>query len=83
MAEYMVKVNITAAGTYNVPINHRVLGVYSTAAVKVSWDYNGEVSDITPTAATVWEPHNPFTPAATSKLVITATSAAVVTIRME
>lgn len=83
MAEYMVKVNITAAGTYNVPIKGRVLGVYSTAAVKVAWDFNGEVSDITPTAATVWEPHNPFTPAATSKLVITATSAAVVTIRME
>ena len=69
MAEYMVKVNITAAGTYNVPIKNRVLGVYSTAAVKVGWDFNGEVSDITP--------------AATSKLVITATSAAVVTIRME
>jgi len=79
----MVKVNITAAGTYNVPIKNRVLGVYSSAAVKLAWDYNGEVSDITPTAATVWEPQNPFTPAATSKLVITATSAAVVTIRME
>lgn len=83
MTEYMVKVNITAAGTYNVPIKNRVLGVYSTAAVKVAWDFNGEVSDITPVAATVWEPHHPFTPAATSKLVITATSAAVVTIRME
>ena len=83
MAEYMVKVNITAAGTYSVPIRNRVLGVYSSAAVKLAWDYNGEVSDITPTAATVWEPHNPFTPAATSKLVITATSAVVVTIRME
>lgn len=83
MVEYMVKVNITASGTYTIPIKNRVLGVYSTAAVKLGWDYNGEVSDITPTAATVWEPHNPFTPAATSKLVITATSAAVVTIRME
>lgn len=83
MSEYMVKVNITAAGSYNVPIRNRVLGVYSTAAVKVAWDYNGEVSDITPVAATVWEPHNPFTPAATSKLVITATAPAIVTIRME
>lgn len=83
MSEYLVKVNITAAGTYSVPIKHRVLGVYSSAAVKVGWDFNGEVSDITPTAATVWEPNNPFTPAPTSKLVITATSAAVVTIRME
>ena len=83
MSEYMVKVNITAAGTYNVPIRNRVLGVYSTAAVKVAWDYNGEISDITPVAATVWEPHNPFTPAATSKLVITATAPAIVTIRME
>lgn len=79
----MVKVNITAAGTYAIPIKHRVLGVYSSAAVKVGWDYNGEQSDITPTAATVWEPNNPFEPAATSKLIITATSAAVVTIRME
>ena len=79
----MVKVNITAAGTYNVPIKNRVYGVYSSAAVKLAWDYNGEVSDITPTAATVWEPHNPFNPAPTSKLVITATSAAVVTIRMD
>ena len=83
MSEYMVKVNITAAGTYSIPIKARVLGVYSTAAVKVAWDYNGEVSDITPTAATVWEPHNPFEPGPTSKLVITATSAAIVTIRME
>ena len=83
MGEYMVKVNFTAAGTFKVPIKNRVLGVYSSAAVKVGWDFNGEVSDITPTAATVWEPHNAFTPAPTSKLVITSTSAAVVTIRME
>ena len=83
MGEFLVKVNITAAGTYSVPIKNRVFGVYSTAAVKVGWDYNGEVADITPVAATVWEPHNPFNPAPTSKLVITATSAAVVTIRME
>ena len=83
MAENMVKVTITAAGTYAVPINKKVYGVYSSAAVKLAWDYNGEVSDITPTGSTVWEPNNPFTPAPTSKLVITATSAAVVTIRME
>lgn len=83
MDEYMVKVNITAAGTVSIPIKTRVLGVYSSAAVKLGWDYNGEVSDITPTAATVWEPHNPFAPAPISKLVITATSAAVVTIRMD
>lgn len=83
MAEFLVKVKITAAGTYSVPIRNRVLGVYSSSAVKVGWDFNGDVGEITPTAATVWEPHNPFNPAPTSKLVITATAAAEVTIRME
>ena len=83
MAEYLVKVKITAAGTVPVPINKKIYGVYSTAAVKLSWDFNGEVGEITPTAATVWEPHNPFTPGMTSRLLITATTAAEVTIRME
>ena len=83
MSEYLVKVNITAAGTYRVPVNTRVLGVYSSAPVKVGWDFNGEAADITPAAATVWEPHTPFTPAPTSKLILTATGAATVTIRME
>ncbi len=83
MAEYMVKVEMSAAGTRSIGIKGKILGVYSSAAVKLAWDYNGEVGDITPTAATVWEPHNPFIPAATSKLVITSTSAATVVIRME
>lgn len=83
MSEYMVKMKITAAGTYAIPVKSRVLGVYSSAAVKVAWDFNGEVADITPTAATVWEPRTPFTPAPTSKLIITATSAADVLVRME
>lgn len=83
MSEYLVKITIGAAGTYSVPIAKRILGVYSSAAVKLGWDFNGEVGEITPTAATVWEPYNPFTPAPTSKLVITTTSAAIVTIRME
>lgn len=81
--EYLVKVAITAAGTYRVPIRKRVLGVYSDVAVKVGWDFNGEVATITPTAATVWEPNNPFEPAPTSALIITATAASNVTIRME
>ena len=83
MTEYMVKVEISAAGTRSIGIKGKILGVYSSAAVKLSWDYNGEIGDITPTAATVWEPRVPFTPAATSKLVITSTSAATVIIRME
>ena len=83
MAEYMVKVELTAAGTRSIGIKGRVLGVYSSSAVKVGWDYNGEIADITPTASTVWEPHTPFTPAPTSKLVITSTAAATVLIRME
>jgi len=82
MSEYLVKVKITAAGTYAVPINKKVMGVYSDVAVKIGWDFNGETADITPTAATVWEPHNPFEPAPTSKLIITATAASNVTIRM-
>ena len=81
--EFMVKVEMAAAGTRSIGIKGKILGVYSTAAVSLSWDYNGEVSTITPTAATVWEPHTPFAPAPTSKLVITSTSAVVVTIRME
>ena len=83
MSEFLVKMNITAAGTYSIPIKKRVLGVYSNAAVKIGWDFNGDVGEITPTAATVWEPHNPFEPAPTSKLVITSTSAAAITVRME
>lgn len=82
MSEYMVKVQLSGAGTTKVGIRGKILGVYSTAAVKLGWDYNGEVGDITPTAATVWEPHNPFEPAPTSKLVITSTTAATVIIRM-
>ena len=83
MAEYLVKMHISSAGTYLIPIRKTVLGVQSSTAVKVGWDFNGEQADITPTAATVWEPHNPFEPAPTSKLIITATAAADVTIRME
>lgn len=84
MAEYMTKVNISAAGSIDVgiPTNGGILGVYSNAAVKLSWVFNGEVGDITPTAATVWEPHNPFRPGPFSALRITSTSAAEVTIRM-
>ena len=83
MSEYMVKVKMTSAGTRRVPINKKVLGVYSDVAVKVGWDFNGEVADITPTAATVWEPHTPFEPAKTSALIITATAASNIVIRME
>ena len=83
MSEYMVKVEMTAAGTRSVGIKGKVIGVYSTAAVSLSWDFNGETGVITPTAATVWEPRVPFTPMPTSKLVITSTSAATVIIRME
>ena len=84
MAEYLTKVNITAAGSVDVgiPTNGAVLGVYSTSAVKLEWVFNGEVGTITPTAATVWEPHNLFNPAPFSSLRITSTSAANVTIRM-
>lgn len=83
MAEYMVKVKMTSAGTRHIPINKRVLGVYSDVAVKIGWDFNGETADITPTAATVWEPCVPFEPAKTSALIITATAASNITIRME
>ena len=79
----MVKVKMTAAGTRAIPINKRVLGVYSDVAVKIGWDFNGEVADITPTAATVWEPRTPFEPGKTSALIITATAASNIVIRME
>lgn len=82
MSEYMVKVEMSAAGTTKIGIRGAVLGVYSNQPVKLGWDYNGEVGDITPIAATVWEPHNPFTPGASSKLVITSTTAATIIIRM-
>lgn len=83
MAEYLVKVKMTAAGSVRVPIKKRVLGVYSDVAVKLGWDFNGEVADITPTAATVWEPPVAFEPAPTSALIITATAATNIVIRME
>ncbi len=79
----MVKLKITAAGSYRVPIKNKVLGVYSAQAVKVGWDYNGEVGDITPAGVQIWEPRQPFAPAATSALIITATAATNVIIRME
>ena len=81
--EYMVKMKITNAGTYTIPIKNRVLGVYSTVAVKVGWDFNGETADITPAGVQVWEPRQPFNPAPTSKLIITATAATDVLVRME
>ena len=83
MAEYMVKVKMTAAGTQRVPIKKRVLGVYSDVAVKLAWDFNGEVADITPAGVQIWEPRQPFEPAPTSTLIITATAASNITIRME
>lgn len=79
----MVKLKISAAGSYRVPIKNKVLGVYSAQAVKVGWDYNGEVGDITPAGVQIWEPREPFAPAATSALIITATAATDVIIRME
>ena len=82
MAEYMAKVEMSAAGKRSIGIKGKILGVYSDQPVKLEWDYNGEVGTITPTAATVWEPHSPFEPAPTSKLVITSTSAATIIIRM-
>lgn len=83
MTEYMVKLKITAAGTYTVPINAGVKGVYSTVAVKLGWDYNGEVGELTPAGVQIWEPRQTFTPGKLSKLVITATAATDVLIRME
>lgn len=83
MAEYMVKLKITGAGTYSVPIKKTVYGVYSTVAVKVGWNFNGEVADLTPAGVQIWEPRQPFSPDMTSKLVITATAATDVLIRME
>ena len=83
MSEYMVKVEMAAAGTRSVGISGKIKGVYSSVPVKLAWDYNGEVGDLNPVAATVWDPYVPFEPAKTSKLVITTTAAAVVTIRME
>ena len=79
----MVKLKITAAGTYTIPINNRVLGVYSAAAVKVGWDFNGETGEFTPAGVQIWEPRQPFAPGKTSKLIITATAATDVLVRME
>lgn len=83
MAEYMVKMKIGGAGTYRIPIKKKVLGVYSSQAVKIAWDYNGEVGDITPAGVQIWEPRVSFEPAPTSALVITATAATDVIVRME
>ena len=83
MSEYMVKVKMTAAGTQRVPIKKRVLGVYSDVAVKIAWDFNGEVADITPAGVQIWEPRTAFEPAPTSALIITATAASNIVIRME
>ena len=83
MSEYMVKLKIGAAGTYEVPIKTRVLGVYSTVAVKVGWDFNGEKGEFTPAGVQIWEPRQPFAPGMTSKIIITATAATDVLIRME
>ena len=83
MAEYLVKVKITQAGTVRVPINKKVLGVYSDVAVKLAWDFNGEVADLTPAGVQIFEPRQPFAPLPTSALVITATAASNITIRME
>ena len=84
MAEYLTKVKLSAAGSVDVgiPTDGGIVGVYSSSAVKLAWVFNGDVGDITPVAATVWEPHNVFRPAPTSALRITSTAAADITIRM-
>lgn len=83
MSEYMVKLTIGGAGIFRVPIKKKVLGVYSDVAVKVGWDYNGETADFTPAGVQIWEPRQPFEPDKTSALIITATAASNVLIRME
>lgn len=83
MAEYMVKVKIAGAGTYRVGINGAIKGVYSpTSAISIAWDYNGEVGTIA-NGVNVWEPSTAFDAGKISKLVITATAATDVVIRME
>ena len=80
----MTKVKLSAAGSVDIgiPTNGGVLGVYSTAAVKLEWVYNGEVGQIAPAGSLAWEPRVPFMPAPFSSLRITSTTAADVTIRM-
>lgn len=84
MAEYMTKVNLSAAGSVDVgiPTNGGILGVYSDTAVKLDWVFNGEVGQLAPAGSLVWEPHTPFMPAPFSSLRITSTAAAEVIIRM-
>lgn len=83
MAEYMTKVNITAAGSVDVgiPTNGAVLGVYSTSAVKLEWVFNGEVGLINAGTAD-WQPPIPFNPGPFSSIRITTTAAVEVTMRM-
>lgn len=84
MTEYLVKVNITAPGSYKVGIAGTVKGVYSPSSpIAIGWDYNGDVGTLTPPTI-AWEPRGPgFSPGKTSKLVLTATAPTAVTIRME
>ena len=84
MAEYLEVVRITAAGYADVgiPTGGAVVGISSTAPVQIGWIFNDEIGALTSSAVSDWEPHIPFMPAATSKIRITATAAAVVSIRM-
>lgn len=69
MAEYLLKTTVAAGDTAAFPIPPAgIAGVYSTSAILLKWDYNGNVAELKTTAE--WEPLGGFRPAPTSKLIL-------------
>lgn len=85
MAEYIKTVGVpaNAAVVVMLPVG-TVYGVYSDVAVNIDWIENNQEGQIL-AAVTEWEPHGGFTPAPTSALRITNTTASAgsVVLRLE
>lgn len=70
MSEYLLTVEIPAGDTRTFPIPFNgIAGVYSTSAITIKWDFNGNTAELKGSAAE-WEPLGGFHPAPTSALVL-------------
>lgn len=67
--EYLLKVNVPAGETRTFPLPYQgICGVYSTAAITLKWDFNGNVGELM--NVTDWEPYGGFHPEPTSALIL-------------
>lgn len=73
MSEYLLSVSVPVGETRAFPVPAKgIAGVYSTSAITLKWDFNGNEAELM--NAAIWEPFEGFHPAATSVLVLDNTA---------